>query len=240
MPFDTFAADLDGDGILDLASTQSQQRQNGNVQTVHLAHGIGTGQFQPYLDMVLSGAAMGQPVAGDFNGDGKMDIAVWRQSPAALLVMWVVGDDTVQVPVAWNPGAAVSGTLLAADVDGNGSQDVVLLSADRVTIYRNTHGNPPLLQSVSFSPSTVVGGGALAQDTVTLGGPDPAGGATITLSSDNPSIDLPVNPSVNIPAGMSSTTFDVSAGGVASATVVNISGAWNSVTQTSTLQVFAP
>ena len=54
--------------------------------------------------------------------------------------------------------ATGSAALTSADVDGNGSRDLLLLNPGTLTLLRNTHGNPPLLAITTVALASVVGG----------------------------------------------------------------------------------
>src|SRR5262249_13540462 len=107
------------------------------------------------------------------------------------------------------------------------------------TVLRNTHGNPPLLAVAGLSPASVIGG-AITEGTVTLGGPAPATGLTVTLSSSNPTLAFPVVPTVTVPPGASSAKFQVSIAAVSGPSSVSITATCNSVTQTANLSLVAP
>ena len=66
------AADFNGDGILDLFST------NYYTGTVSLLPGNGDGTFQPFSSYPALSGARGLAV-GDFDGDGRLDLAVGNQ-----------------------------------------------------------------------------------------------------------------------------------------------------------------
>ncbi|HXC48920.1 MAG TPA: N,N-dimethylformamidase beta subunit family domain-containing protein [Candidatus Sulfotelmatobacter sp.] len=94
---------------------------------------------------------------------------------------------------------------------------------------------PPKLASLSLNPSSVVGGVQSSTGTVTLTGPAPAGGAQVSLSSSNGAASVPS--SVLIPAGATSSTFQVSTSIVLVSTSAAISAIYNGTTQTETLAV---
>jgi len=102
------ASDFNGDGNVDLVvfnnySTGSQ---------VFLGNGDGT--FQPAIS---TGRESAFGVVGDFNGDGKIDIAT---SSSALLLG--NGDGTFQLTT---PNVSWGGPLAAGDMNGDGKLDVV-------------------------------------------------------------------------------------------------------------------
>jgi hypothetical protein len=101
-------------------------------------------------------------------------------------------------------------------------------------------GNPTptpatTLSSLTLNPTTVVGGAQSSTGTVTLSGPAPAGGALITLASDNGAASVPST--VTVPAGATSATFTVSTSVVLLATSATVSASFNGATQTSTLSI---
>lgn len=93
----------------------------------------------------------------------------------------------------------------------------------------------PTLSSLTLNPTSVVGGAQSSTGTVTLSGPAPAGGAQITLASDNGAASVP--PSVTVPAGATSATFTVSTSAVLVATSATVSASYNGTTQTATLSI---
>lgn len=94
--------------------------------------------------------------------------------------------------------------------------------------------NPLVLFSLSLYPTTLYGGSA-AQGAVTLSGLAPAGGAVISLSSDNPAAQPPL--SVTIPQGKRRATFWVNTARVATAVKALVSGAYGGVTRSVALQI---
>lgn len=134
------AADFNGDGKLDLAALV----QNGAGTVISVALGNGDGTFQPPVDsatMVEPGApASLSATAGDFNGDGKLDLAVASlaidgEGAGSLFVHLGNGDGTFQagnfvaglgtsgVPLFFNPT-----WVGVADFSGDGKLDLVATS----------------------------------------------------------------------------------------------------------------
>ena len=85
----------------------------------------------------------------------------------------------------------------------------------------------PLLAQVSFPGN--VAGGTPATGTVTLSAAAPAGGASVALSSANPSLAA-VPASVTVPAGQTSASFTATTAPVTQTTAVNISASLNGTT----------
>jgi hypothetical protein len=109
--------------------------------------------------------------------------------------------------------------------DGSGTPATATLSGCTVTSAPSTApSTTPSLASVGVNPTDVIGGDS-ATGTVTLSALAPAGGFTVSLSSDNTAAAT-VPPSVVVPAGARSATFIVSAGQVnaQSATIIGTVG----------------
>src|SRR6266576_2936252 len=96
----------------------------------------------------------------------------------------------------------------------------------------------PTLSSLTLNPTSVTGGSP-STGTVTLSGPAPAGGATVSLSSGN-NAAATVPTSVIVAAGASSATFTVSTSAVATSTPVTISASYTGTTKTASLTVAPP
>jgi hypothetical protein len=115
------AADLNGDGILDLAGA-------GNGAHVMLGNGDGT--FQAKVDYMASVQAQDLAV-GDFNSDGKVDltVSIYTQE-TSLALLTGNGDGTFNAPVNFpNTTGSDSPAIAAADYNNDGKLDVVLAHA---------------------------------------------------------------------------------------------------------------
>jgi hypothetical protein len=99
----------------------------------------------------------------------------------------------------------------------------------------NPAGSPVLLGSLAVNPTSVVGGQS-STGIVTLSGPAPGGGVTVTLSSAQPAV-ASVPPSVTVGAGATSLSFSISTAAVAAATPVVITASASATTKTATLTV---
>jgi hypothetical protein len=78
---------------------------------------------------------------------------------------------------------------------------------------------PPSLKSLTISPSTI-SGGAQPQGIAMLNGQAPAGGATVTLTSNSPSVSPPA--SVFVEAGSFSTSFAIPTNAVTANTTATV------------------
>ncbi|HJU35922.1 MAG TPA: hypothetical protein VJ716_00700 [Gaiellaceae bacterium] len=96
----------------------------------------------------------------------------------------------------------------------------------------------PALAKVTIDPTQVIGGGA-ATGTVTLTAAAPAGGAQVTLSSDDPAAAT-VPSSVIVPAGATSATFPIATNVVPNPQSSLIIGAAGGVTTYEIITVYTP
>jgi hypothetical protein len=109
------------------------------------------------------------------------------------------------------------------------------------SVFLNVNPNPddpPLLESLTITPSSVPGG-TYATGTVTLSGPAPAGGIFITMSSGNNSV-AQVPAIVAVAGGQISGDFTVTTFPVSNTTVVTITAFWGSGVETADITVTKP
>jgi hypothetical protein len=92
----------------------------------------------------------------------------------------------------------------------------------------------PTPLSVLFSPNPVTGG-QTSMGTVTLTGPAPSGGSTVTLSSSSTAVSVPA--SITVPAGATSGTFTATTVAQSTGVTANISATLNGLSQNVALTV---
>ncbi len=123
-PGGIIAADVNQDGILDLITA------NGNCPagtcgqgSVSVLLGKGDGTFQTHADYAV-GTFPESVAAADFNGDGKLDLAVSNAESPSISILLGSGDGTFQAHQDFSTDSA-SGPIEAADVNGDGKPDLL-------------------------------------------------------------------------------------------------------------------
>src|SRR5579883_377123 len=137
-------ADIDGDGNPDIiaSNTVPGPLVTGEIQ-VFLGHGDGTFAAVPTKIPVVSGSGLGQLVVGDFDGDGKSDVAVLdtcaiSSNQASLCNIWVLlnrsttGKPTFAAPV--NYALTSLGWEVAAADLGNGHPDLLVTQTNSTAV----------------------------------------------------------------------------------------------------------
>src|SRR6266567_4377118 len=144
--------DFNGDGKLDLAVV------NFGDWNIYVLLGNGDGTFQAARSVYFASGG-GFPwyvVTADFNGDGKLDLAVSNYGGNSLSVLLGNGDGTFQAPqttpVGTNPAQVAVG-----DFNGDGKPDLVVSSVgnNTVSVLLGKGGGtflPPLVTPVGPNP----------------------------------------------------------------------------------------
>lgn len=127
-PFPTavVSGDFDGDRQLDLAVTNSPSNSAGQGQdglTVLL--GVGRTYCMIGSAPVATGAAPTQLAAGDFDSDGRDDIAVSNMNSGTIAIARVTADRRIVVAGTVAVGRQPKGIAIG-DLDGNGKPDIVV------------------------------------------------------------------------------------------------------------------
>jgi hypothetical protein len=127
-PIWVVAVSLRNNGILDLVVAEADS------STVGVLLGNGDGTFQPEVEYGVPSPAV-FVVAADFNGDGKVDVAVGmvdtETSNAAAAFAMLPGDGQGHLGAPVMPPQGGQGMWLAtADLNGDGKPDLVVVDSD--------------------------------------------------------------------------------------------------------------
>ncbi len=145
--------DFNGDGKLDLALVT---HDSGYHYFVSVLLGKGDGTYQAAVNYT-SGRSPAQLASGDFNGDGKQDLAALNTDGTVSLLVGN-GDGTFQQPILYDEpldGGAGPLAFLAADVNGDGAPDLVIAGSNSLVVL--LHGGRSLSSLVADAPLTAAG-----------------------------------------------------------------------------------
>jgi DNA-binding winged helix-turn-helix (wHTH) protein len=130
-PSSVAVADVNGDGKLDLI-VSNQNCTGGStpcgVGTVSILLGNGDGTFREHVDYATGGNDPNWVAVGDFNADGKLDLAVANGGvgPSSVSILLGNGDGSFQKAVLNSLG--VNGvSVAAADFNGDGNLDLAVI-----------------------------------------------------------------------------------------------------------------
>jgi hypothetical protein len=212
-------ADVNGDGLPDLIQGRDPTEDVGASifgtpgVTIYLGQANGTFIQQPtYVLPGVSLPTVNPVLVGDFNGDGKPDIAVRYfqdegvPDEARLRVLQGVGDgtfivsgDVFQLPEYSNP-------FVGADFSGDGATDLVELAGYTSSFHTIPAAPGPALD-IQLDSSPIIGPSGSA--TVTLDLPATST-ETVTLSASDPAVQLPATLVFSV--GQQSQDFQFSVG----------------------------
>ncbi len=173
------AADLDGDGDIDLASALA------NEDSVSIVFNNGDGTFGAYVPYSV-GDLPYSVAAGDFNADGDIDLAVANQGSNNLSVLLNLGAGSfgpkTDYPVGDEPWEVVS-----ADFDADGDIDLAVVSraSNDVSVLMN-NGDATFATAVSYP----AGGGPRGMDAADVDNDGDIDLLTANTNADNVGIIL--------------------------------------------------
>ena len=138
--------DLNGDGKFDLVVANmcmaiSNCSSNGTIAVIF---GNGDGSFQAPITYPAGAYEPTSLALADFDGDGKIDVALVSQSVSGSNTAGVVsvllgnGNGTFQPAVSYNPGGSGSIAVAVADVNKDGKPDLTVVTGAGVGVLINS------------------------------------------------------------------------------------------------------
>lgn len=157
-PKSIVAGDFNRDGILDLAVATSDSNN-----TVTILMGNGDGTFAPAAAISLAASNSSAITAGDFDGDGILDLAVVNSSNGTLSVLMGNGDGTFQAAQKASQTGYSGRGIVSADFNGDGVPDLAVTSSYSGTIIilsGNGDGSfnaiSPVLNTNTYSATSII------------------------------------------------------------------------------------
>jgi flagellin len=135
-------ADFTGDGIPDIATTESG--------TIRLRVGDGTGLFGSIRTLAVSGTSGAQ--VGDFNGDGKNDLFTMDVSTGVIRAITASSSGTLSVAGTYSTGIT-NASFSLADINGDGRKDILLSDSGNLRVLQAT-GNQSYTQTATLVGSS--------------------------------------------------------------------------------------
>ena len=124
--------DFNGDGIVDLAVPNTGDNYNNGTVSILLGNGDGT--FTAADTSPVVGVNPYAVAVGDFNGDGKADLAVIDQQQDTMTILLGNGDGTF-IAAASPQVTSNAEAIAVADFNGDGKQDLIVACSNGGQVF---------------------------------------------------------------------------------------------------------
>jgi RHS repeat-associated protein len=206
LPYSVSIADLDGDGKVDVAVTNSNSASISVFR--NMSTGMGSVSFAPKVDYATGGGPYSCSI-GDVDNDGKFDLVVANYNSNSVSVLrntsTGVGSIGFASAVSFATGANPR-TVSMGDLDGDGKVDLAIgnYAGNSVSVLQNTSAGAG---SVSYATKVDYSAGTITSPTsISIGDFDGDGKADLaTANSGNNTISVILHP---IGARQTISSFD--------------------------------
>jgi len=149
VPVQVVVGDFNGDGKLDVAVLTSGKTKVcvlpcNVLPTLSILLGNGDGTFQPAITSAYSTFSARSMAVGDFNGDGKLDLAVANGPSGTVSVMLGNGDGTFQPAALYNIGSSAD-FVAVADFNNDNKLDLLVSTGGGEGTSNPTSGSIAIL-----------------------------------------------------------------------------------------------
>jgi hypothetical protein len=229
------AGDFNGDGNLDLAVVDFYTVTGAPIGYLNVLLGNGDGTFISMTPKLIGGGTSHAIALGDFNADGKLDVAAGYQT--ALCILQGNGDGTFSV--ASEPPVKYSASTSVGDFNGDGMLDLAVAENDAATSLSAVSivlQVPVVALSATLTPTTLsfpaqTVNATSTPQTVTLTNTGTAGAVTISGIATTGDFEQTNNCAASLAANTACTIsviFTPSATRTRTGTLTVADNAWNS------------
>jgi hypothetical protein len=121
---------------------------SGGTTTGLVVYRYSAGTFTSGTVLTVAGSSPGQVVAGDFNGDGKLDVAAAIGTPSEVVVAQGDGNGNLSTLLTQTvPGGGSAFGLGAADVNKDGHVDLAATDGNNIYVFLQNAGWPSVAET---------------------------------------------------------------------------------------------
>jgi hypothetical protein len=188
--------DFNGDGVPDLAVT------NWSTNNVSVLLGRGASTFSGARDLAIGNGAYGEfgssfsIATADFNGDGKLDMAVADDQSGTISVLLATVNGNYRPPVNYSVGTNGGRQVATADFNNDGHPDLVAINGSGGVSVLLNNGNGTFAPAVSYGSGGAISiavGDFNRDGNQDIAFANESGGISLLLGNGNGTFRVPTN-----------------------------------------------